>query len=206
MKRTSLRLALILGAVLLIAAYPFARLGSWLVVEDPLQKADAIVVLGGTMYERPLGAVDLFHAGYAPRIYLLREAPDYGEAEIIRRGLKYPRLVDVQIDALIRLGVPREAVGVLEPSNSTADEAMYVRDLVIRERLARVIVITSKQHTRRARMVLNRRLRGTGGEVIMRATPYDRSNVDRWWASRSTMRFTLFESQRLFAYWIGVAD
>ena len=30
--------------------------------------------------------------------------------------------------------------------------------------------------------------------------------IDRWWARRGTLRFTLFEYQRLFGYWTGLAD
>ena len=191
---------------MLAAIYPVSRLGAWLVVEDPLEHADAIVVLGGTMYERPLAAIDLFRAGYAPRIYLLREVPDGGEQEIIRRGLPYARVVDLQVETLAKLGVPRDAIRVLEPANSTADEAIYIRDLVTREKLTRLIVVTSRQHTRRSRLVINRRLRDTGARAILRASHYDRSDVVRWWANRSTLRFTLFESQRLFSYWIGLTD
>jgi uncharacterized SAM-binding protein YcdF (DUF218 family) len=204
-KRFLIRGAVILATILL-ATFALSRLGSFLVLEDPLQKADAIVALGGTMYERQLEAVDLYKAGYAPRIYLSRENPDWGEAELIRRGIPIVRLVDVQVDAMVKLGVPREAIRILDPANSTAQEARFLRDVVTTEKLPRLIIITSKQHTRRARLVLRRRLAGTGATPIVRASRYDRSNVDRWWANRSTMRFTLFESQRLLGYWIGVAD
>lgn len=205
-KRFLLRSALVLGAIILLGFYPFSRLGAWLVVEDPLQHADAIVVLGGSMYERQLEAADLYAAGFAPRIYLLRERPDHGELELIKRGISYLRYIDLQVDALLKVGVPRQAIVILDPANSTADEADYVKTLVTREKFSRLIVVTSRQHTRRARLVMNRQLRDTGARVIMRATRYDLSDVNRWWSHRSTLRFTLFESQRLFAYWIGVAD
>lgn len=200
------RAALIGGALVLIAFYPLTRLGAWLVAEDALQPADAIVVLGGTMFERPLEAVDLYKSGVAPRIYLLREIQDWGEVELLKRGVPYLRYVDLQVDALVKLGVPREAIGILDPANSTAQEADYVHQLVATQHLSRVIIVTSKQHTRRARLVMNRRMQGTGAQVIVRATRYDRADVDRWWSNRSTLRFTLFETQRLFGYWIGVAD
>ena len=54
--------------------------------------------------------------------------------------------------------------------------------------------------------MINRRMRDIGVKVIVRPSRYDRSNVDRWWTERSTLRFTLFETQRLFGYWIGLAD
>ena len=206
MKRFLIRGALVAAPLLLLSAIALPRLGAWLVVEDPLQKADALIVLGGTTYERPLEAVDLFKEGWAPRIYLLREIIDWGERELIARGIAYPRPIDIQIDLLRRLGIEASAVHVLDQASSTAAEATIVHDLVARERFSRVIVITSKQHTRRARLVMNRRLDDTGVEVIVRASRYDKSNTDRWWSERSTMRFTLFETQRLFGYWIGIAD
>jgi hypothetical protein len=53
---------------------------------------------------------------------------------------------------------------------------------------------------------MRRRVADIGTKVIMRYSHYDRANTDQWWRQRSTARFTLFESQRLFAYWIGLAD
>jgi uncharacterized SAM-binding protein YcdF (DUF218 family) len=206
LKRLLIRSALILAPLLILSLFALSRLGAWLVVEDPLVKADAIVVLGGSMYERPLEAVDLYRAGMAPRIYLFREIADEGERELIARGITLMRAVDVQVDAMVKVGVPREAIHILNEANSTADESQQVLDLVTRERMARVILVTSKQHTRRARLVMNRRIAPTGAQVIMRSSRYDHSDVERWWAHRSTLRFTLFESQRLFGYWIGVAD
>ena len=51
LKRLLARGALVLAALLLLlSALTLPRLGSWLVSEDPLQKADALIVLGGTMY------------------------------------------------------------------------------------------------------------------------------------------------------------
>lgn len=195
------------AAVLLpLILFGLSKLGSFLVVEDPLQKADAIVVLGGTMYERQMEAVDLFKAGMAPRIYLFREVADWGERELIERGIPYLRAVDVQIDAMVRLGVPRDAIAILDQAGSTATEATYVRNLVTTQRFARVLIVTSKQHTRRARLVMRRRMADTSATVIVRASRHDRTDADRWWSDRATIRFTLFESQRLLGYWIGVAD
>lgn len=206
MKRYLLRGAVILAPVLLLSAITLPRLGSWLVVQDTLARSDAIVVLGGTMYERQLEAVDLYTEGWAPRIYLFREVADWGELALMERGVPYTKVIDVQIDAMVTLGVPRDAILILDRAGSTAEEADYVRQLAMGEKLSRVIIVTSKQHTRRARLVMRRKLADTGTSVVVRPSRYDRSNVDRWWSERATLRFTLFETQRLFGYWIGIAD
>jgi uncharacterized SAM-binding protein YcdF (DUF218 family) len=206
LKRFLVRGALVLAPCLLLIAVTLPRLGPWLVIQDPLVKSDAIIVLGGTMYERQLEAVDLHRDAWAPRIYLFRELIDWGELELIERGVPYTKVVDVQIDAMVRLGVPRGAIEILDRAESTAAEADYVRQLVLAQKLSRVIVVSSKQHTRRVRLVMRRRLADTGTDVIVRPSRYDRSNVERWWSERATLRFTLFETQRLLGYWLGLAD
>ena len=87
---------------------------------------------------------------------------------------------------------------------SLADETL--RAVVVANHWSRVIVVTSKQHTRRARLVMNRRLADTDATAILRASRYDKTNVDAWWRERGTVRFTLFETQRLIAYWLRIAD
>lgn len=192
--------------VLLLTGYGLSRLGAFLVVEDPLRHADAIIVLGGTMYERQLEAVDLFKDGLAPRIYLFREIADYGERVLIQKDIPYLRAVDVQIDAMVKLGVPREAISILNEAANTASEARFVRQLVEEQHFSTIIVVTSKQHTRRARLVLSRRLADLGTTIVMRGSRYDLTDADHWWRDRPTVRFTMFEAQRLLGYWIGVAD
>ena len=206
LKRLLRRSAFILIPVLILSLFALRELGSWLVVQDPLQKADAIFVLGGTRFERPLEAVDLYKEGWAPRVTLMRQISDAGEIELMKRGIPYPREVDAQVEVLGRLGVPTSAITIFNEANSTAEEADTLFTAATSNRWSRVIIVTSKQHTRRARLVMKRRLAGTGVEVLTRYSRYDTSDTDRWWTSRSTLRFTLFETQRLFGYWIGVAD
>jgi uncharacterized SAM-binding protein YcdF (DUF218 family) len=205
-KRLLKRIAALAALFLLFAAFALPRLGAWLVVEEPLQKADAMLVLGGTRFERPLEAVDLYKDGWAPRVLLVQQISDAGEILLRERGVPFIREIDVQIDVLTRLGVPREAIQILEEENSTKDEADALRDLVAANRWSRVIIVTSKQHTRRAGLVMRRRLEPIGAQAIMRASRYDTSDVDGWWRHRSTLRFTLFETQRLIAYWLHLAD
>ena len=206
MKRFIARSAIILAPIALAAGLLLYHAGGWLVVEDPLEKADAIFVLGGTRLERPLEAFDLYREGWAPRIMLFRVVSDYGEAELLRRGFEFPLESDVQKDVLRRLGMPEGTVVVLSEEDSTKEEALEVRTASIANGWKTIIVVTSKQHTRRARLVIARRLADTNVKMIMRASRYDRTDAERWWRNRASLRFTLFELQRLFGYWIGIAD
>lgn len=63
-------------------------LGSYLVVQDEPQPSDIIVVLMGSGPERMLGAVDLYQAGYAGEIVMVRNMIR-GYDLVVGRGIKY---------------------------------------------------------------------------------------------------------------------
>ena len=206
MTRALLRATAVAALLLLLfTALAAPRLGAWLVAEDPLARADGIFVLGGTMYERPLEALDLYKAGWAPTIVLVQQIADWGEVWLNDHGVAVTRELDIQIDLLVRMGAPREAIASVKPMASTADEADALLALMHERGWSSVIVVTSRQHTRRAGLSMRRAL-GDEKKVIIRASRYDRADVARWWANRSTLRFTLFETQRYLAYWLGIAD
>ena len=208
MKRILLRIAATAALLLLaFSVYALPRLGRFLVAEDPLTKADVIFVLSGARFERMLEAVDLYKEGWAPKIILSVGVYDWGEVELRRMGIPYPHEADIQVDVMGRLGVPPQDIIVLDhEQDSTHEEAATLVGQMQLHHWSTVIVCTSMQHTRRARMEMNRLLAGQGVKVVMRGSRHDRSNVDRWWANRSTARFTLFETQRLVAYWLGLVN
>ena len=72
-----MRTFLIVGLITLaLVVYGALNVGRFLTKEDSIQKADSIAVLAGTRLDRPLEAVDLYQAGYAPSIVLTHETPE----------------------------------------------------------------------------------------------------------------------------------
>jgi len=186
-----------------LAAFPF--LGRLLVAEDPLQPSDAIVVLAGARVNRWLEAVDVRAAGLAPRIVLSRGMRDGGEDLLAARGVHVPDDAELAKSAMVELGVPAEAITFLPArADSTAEEAAIVRRLAESSGWRRVIVVTSKQHTRRARLAFRRELDGTGIEPLIRASRYDAADPAHWWRDRQGLRETLFEWIKLVAYTLGL--
>ena len=205
--RSRVRLALA-GGVLLLATfggYAFVTIGSYLATEDPLVRADAILVLAGSDIERPLEAVDLYTTGFAARIVLTRESGEPAMALVQRRGITAPFEVDWQRSVLIQLGVAADAV-IIPPRvhDNTAQEAQTLRALAAEHGWRRVIVISSKYHLRRAGLAFRRELRDSGVTVVMHGTRYDRANPTRWWSRRADIRWLLSEVPKLVAYRLGL--
>jgi uncharacterized SAM-binding protein YcdF (DUF218 family) len=108
-------------------------------------------------------------------------------------------------DVMVRLGVPPTTIEILpEIHNSTAHEAETFRQTAVSRRWKRIIVVTSKFHTRRGGFAVRRALKGTGVEVVMRGSSYDRADPHHWWRTRADVRWAASESQKLVAYALGL--
>jgi len=194
----------ILAALLaLIAAgsYAFLNAGRWLSPETPLTHADAIFVLAGTVAERPLEAADLYREGYAPRILVTRDTPERAETIAASRGARVPARADMNREILVELGIPPTALIIPDRlHDNTASEAATLREVAVKEGWRRVIVVTSVYHLRRAAIVCRRQLRGTGIEVVLRASRYDQAQPERWWTRRSDIRWVASELPEVLAY------
>jgi uncharacterized SAM-binding protein YcdF (DUF218 family) len=190
-------------AVVLVASplVIFFGVGRWLVVEDPLEKANAIVVLSGRMPIRAIGAARLYREGYAPQVWLTHpEQPD--------ASLKSMNILDAGEDVftsrvLVHEGVPASEIIRLEPQiNNTADEIRAVAAQLNRENGSAVIIVTSKAHTRRVRKLWHK-LSGGRGRAIVRATPEDPFDPAHWWRSSSDVLEVVREVLGLINSWMG---
>ncbi len=121
------------GLLFLLLAVAFAFPRQVLCLESGPVQADAMVLLGGGMGERPERAAELFKQGEAPKIVLSGE----GDAQDHRRILE-------------ARGVPSAAI-ILEPdSKNTKQNAQFTVPKLRELGAKRVIIVTSWYHSRRA--------------------------------------------------------
>ena len=104
------------------ASYLFRRpilawIGTYLVVSDPLGKADAIEILSGAALQRARKAAELYHEGWAPRILItkMEHAPVVEELkmEYHQFGSHRDPTLDWGFDVVIRLADREHTVGYL---------------------------------------------------------------------------------------------
>src|SRR5260370_1536620 len=167
------------GAGLVLAAVIFFGVGRWLVVEDPLVKARAIVVLSGAMPLRAVEAAELYREGCAPEIWLTRSTAP-GET-LEKMGIPFSGEDYYNARVLIHEGVPAEAIHALEPRIvNTADEIKVVAAALGRESNRTVIFVTTKAHTRRVRLLWPTLVPGQG-RAIVRPASGDSFHPPPWW-------------------------
>jgi uncharacterized SAM-binding protein YcdF (DUF218 family) len=147
------------------------------IVNDPLSKADAIVVLGGGMETRPFEAARLFHQGLAPRILLTNPRP----SPTTQAGL-IPTESAIARNILLQKEVPANDIFITAGMvTNTCDEAIAVRDWAKTNHIKRIIIATDSFHTRRARWIFCKELKPLGVRVEMDAVPGRQYTPGDWW-------------------------
>jgi uncharacterized SAM-binding protein YcdF (DUF218 family) len=181
-------------AVLYLVRGPILRFvaESW-IVEDPLGKADALVVLSDDNFyaDRATRAAELLREGKAPLIVASgrRLRPNASIAELMEHDL-------------IERGVPKDKIVRLpQDADSTKEEAETVLKFAKERRWRSVIVVTSNYHTRRARYIF-RRVFPQGIAISIASARDGDFDPQHWWEKRkSTKRLTREFAGMIVAVW-----
>lgn len=162
--------------VLYLIRHPIFRFvaESW-VIEDTLDKADALIVLTGDNFyaDRATRAAELFREGKAPLVVASgkRLRPNAGTAELTEHDL-------------VERGVPKDKIlRFPHDADSTREEAEALARLAETKKWRRVIVVTSNYHTRRARYIF-RRVFPQGIEIRVASARDGDFDAERWWEKR----------------------
>jgi len=151
----------LVGLVLLVVQCGLKRSAvSSLHMKDPLKPADIILVLsGGNENERTDHAVALYKGGYAPRVLFSGSVRMSGgdNAEYLK-------------NLAVKKGLPESAALIEDQATSTCENLLFSREILLKMRARRVLLVTSPLHQRRAYLVA-RKVLGNTIEVVN--APFD---------------------------------
>ena len=188
--------------IVVLAMVCFLAVGRWLVVEDPLVKARAIVVLNGAMPIRAVEAAKLYRQGYAPEIWLTHSTEP--AAVLSAMGIPFAGEDYYSARVLVHEGVPADAIRVIEPPIvNTADEINAIAAALAKEKDRTAIIVTTKTHTRRVRL-LWQRLGSGQGSAMVRAASEDPFDPRHWWRTTSDALDVVREVLGLMNAWAGL--
>jgi hypothetical protein len=153
------------------------------IVSDPITPADAVVVLGGGLNERPFAAADIYKKGLVKEVIVSRVAQErYAKLGGIPGHTELNRMV------LLKLGVPEAAIGTFGQANaSTDEEAVALRDWADENRVSRIIIPTEIFSARRVRWIFNRELASNSVRVEIAAFEPPNYTRAEWWKSEGGM-------------------
>lgn len=152
-----------------------------LVVQDPLKKADYLIVPSGAyVEERILEAARLYKEGYAPRVLLSGHM-----------ALNEETGVDVMKLYAVKLGIPENVISRESHSDVTLANAVESWKLLKNEKIDSVLIVTSPHHTRRARL-LYRKVFPENIEIRV-AHPAIKQSLEPWYRNNIRVRSAFHE-------------
>ena len=190
-----------------ILIWPFAAWAGakFLITESPLDKADAIVILGGsaTYKERTHEAARLLHQGRSQLILITNDNMRGPWSSAEQRNLYY---YERSFDELRNAGIAAQNIEVvMDPVASTYEEAQVIRDYAQQHGLKAILIVTSAYHSRRALWVFSRVFRDTGIRIgLVTARPGEESPPPAtWWLSARGWRLVPTEYVKMVYYVIN---
>lgn len=173
-------------------------LANYLIVEKPLEQADAIWVLGGssTYRERDRKASELYKQGIAPKIFVVNDGELGGWN---KNEQKNPPFYEISKRELIAQGVPDEAIEVLfEKVSGTKDEADLFVEIAQNRNLKSVLLVTSAYHSRRTLWTFERAVLKNNLSVKIGLQTPPKKFV---WFSMNDWIFVIKEYVKMPYYW-----
>jgi len=173
-------LVVLCGAVYL-ARRPILRFAgeSW-IVDETLDRADAIIVLSDDNFyaDRVTRAAELMRDGKAPLVVASG-----------RRLRPYAGIAELMQHDLIERGVPKEKIIVFpHDADSTREEAEALTNFVTEKKWTTVLLVTSNYHTRRVRYVFRKIFPANVQLAVVSARDGD-FDPQQWWEKRKSLRY-----------------
>lgn len=160
---------------------------------DPCREADAIVAIsGGDTSARAAEAIKLYQNGWAKKLIFSGAAKDKSgpsNAEAMRRQAR-------------EAGVPDNDILTEELGETTKQNADNTQEILDRNDVSSVILVTSAYHQRRAALEFNKR---ADGAVAIRNHPVavDNQWSFAWWLTPTGWLLAISEFVKIIAFYIG---
>lgn len=198
---TLIFLLLFAAGVLLVG---IRLVGRWLITEDPLEAACCIVVLGGHPPVRAMEAAAIYHQGWAPEIWMT-QFPELAEEATLRSfGIETTPEFVITSRVLEKLDVPKNAIILLDESSiDTREELQNVhRALSERHPSGPVILVTSRYHSRRVRVIW-KNVAGSSRRAVIRTAANDSFPRDKWFLNTTDLSMVAHEFFGILNLWVG---
>ena len=173
-------------------AYPLVLEGmaNYLVVQDKLEKADVIIVLGGDNNgERVSQGIRLYKEGFAK--HLLMSGGSLAWKLTCAQWMKRQA---------VESGVPAAVILLQDRSRSTIEDAKFSLPIIKNYGFKSVILVTSPTHSRRAAKVFRRVFPREGIKVIIYPAQKSEFNPHLWWTRHEDTAYVVWEYVSLVLY------
>ena len=165
--------------------------GNFLVINEYPIKSDVIIVLSGDRGNRVELGVKLFHENYAPYL-LLSGGNVYYETTIS----------DLMASHATKLGVPEEKIIKEDRADSTYENAVLTKEILLERNLNSAIIVSSNYHMRRVKYVFNKIYKDTDIRLNFCSAKDINYLPESWLSNNKSIMYTITEYIKLIGYYI----
>jgi uncharacterized SAM-binding protein YcdF (DUF218 family) len=192
------------GLVLVLWASIAPRLATRLIIERPLDRADAIIVLSGSSVyrERTAKAAELYKELVAPRVFITNDGGRAGWSQAEQTNLPF---VEMERRELVAGGVPPDSITILrgEVAGTESEAKALAAEIDVRP-LTSMLIVTSAYHSRRALWTFEKAFADKGVTIGIRFAPITSQSTQpaTWWLSLNGWLTIGGEYVKSAGYWL----
>ncbi|MDY6868547.1 MAG: YdcF family protein [Chloroflexota bacterium] len=165
-------------------------IGGVLIVADPIQEVDAVVVLSGDDGDRLALAIEMHERRLAPNLVITNVEDTVNQrlaAEAQAGGFAKNEIYITKLEV-----------------ESTLDEALAVRELALQKGWTTLMVVTDPFHSFRARFIFRRELRGSGIKIAVHPVVGHWFRSPSWFFHAEGWQFVFLEITKLLSYLLSI--
>lgn len=179
--------------------------------ETPIEKADAIFILGGNISDRPVLAAKLYHDGWSEKVIPMGANFNFEQEVLIgcNPDCTTEDCDPCKPDALLmqevledKLNVPFEAIVPLPEGTSTKEESDAILAFSEANHYKTIIIVSDYFHLRRISNVFLDKFEAQGIKVILRGAKNSAYNEQKWWKYEQGLIMVNNEYIKLAYYWL----
>ncbi len=186
-------------------------LGGFLMSETPIEKADAIFVLGGNINDRPILAAKLYEDGWSDKIIPLGANFSFEQEVLIgcNPDCESDDCDPCKPDALLmqevleeKLNIPFEAIIPIPEGTSTKEESDAILAFSKKNDYKTIIVVSDLFHLKRISYVFIDKFEEEGIKVILQGAKNSQYDEQKWWQYEQGLIMVNNEYIKLLYYWL----
>jgi uncharacterized SAM-binding protein YcdF (DUF218 family) len=201
--RTFFRRIVSVSLCLFIVWAIIAPFSAWfLVVEKPVEKAEAMWILGGSAayLERTQKAAELYRQGISDKIFVIDDGVRGGWNDGEKRNLPF---YEISKRELVADGVNENAIEIVKPSgDGTVYEAKLFAEKNADNHIKSLLLVTSPYHTRRALWTFEHFNPNITVSVISPEISRQTPTIYFWWLSSNGWSVVFGEYLKFIYYWL----
>jgi uncharacterized SAM-binding protein YcdF (DUF218 family) len=179
----------------IVRDFLLTQAGAFLIYQDHIEAADAVLILGGGKKERVQQGIELVNKKYSGWMIFTGDYIDPIFAENTHWALEAQKLA-------VHEGLKKDMLIPILNSQSTRDDAELAKEVCLKKHFKSLIVISEPYHTRRAHYVFDKVYKKSGIKIIIYPVQNSWYKSDTWWKSKTGYWDTNIEYQKMLYYLI----